>query len=281
MREISARMVTEAVARLFVEAAYNLPADMIRTLEDAAAVESSAPAAAVLRDILENARTASGGVYPLCQDCGMAVVFIDLGQEVMLIGGGLPEAVDEGVRRAYSEGYLRCSIVADPLYDRRNTGDNTPAKLHVRIVPGDRVAITVAPKGFGSENMSALAMLAPAAGVEGVVDFVVGTVERAGANPCPPVVLGVGIGSDFEGVTELAKRALLRPIGERNPHPAYADLERRLLEEVNSLGIGAAGYGGGVTALGVNVEYAPTHIAGLPVAVNFCCHSNRHACCTV
>ena len=181
MREISARMVTEAVARLFVEAAYNLPADMIRTLEDAAAVESSAPAAVVLRDILENAMTASEGVHPLCQDCGMAVVFIDLGQEVMLIGGGLAEAVDEGVRRAYSEGYLRCSIVADPLYDRRNTGDNTPAKLHVRIVPGDRVAITVAPKGFGSENMSAIAMLAPAAGVEGVVDFVVGAVDRAGA----------------------------------------------------------------------------------------------------
>ncbi len=281
MREISARMVTEVVARLFVEAAYNLPADMTRALEDAAATESSAPAAAVLRDILENARTASGGVYPLCQDCGMAVVFIDLGQEAMLVEGGLAEAVDEGVRRAYSEGYLRCSIVADPLYERRNTGDNTPAKLHVRIVPGDRFTITVAPKGFGSENMSVAAMLAPAAGVEGVVDFVVGAVDRAGANPCPPIVLGVGIGSNFEGVAELAKRALLRPVGERNPHPAYAELERRLLEEVNDLGIGAAGYGGGVTTLGVNVEYAPTHIAGLPVAVNFCCHSNRHASCTV
>ncbi len=277
MRDIPVEMITAAVARLFSEAAYRLPDDVLRALSVASGLETEAQAVSVLRTIEENALVASEGVYPLCQDCGMAVVFLDVGQDVRLVGGDLFEAVNEGVRRAYRDGYLRCSIVEDPLYERRNTGDNTPAKMHVRIVSGREVKITVTPKGFGSENMSALAMLPPAAGERGVIEFVVETVGRAGPNPCPPIVVGVGIGSDFEGVAELAKRALLRPIGERNPLSSYASLEEKLLEEINSLGIGAAGYGGLITALGVSVEQAPTHIASLPVAVNICCHSNRHA----
>ncbi|MDI9370588.1 MAG: fumarate hydratase [Synergistaceae bacterium] len=277
MREIPVRRITDTVAKLIEEAAYRLPGDMLASLRAASDAEEEGPASAVLDTILENARVASEGVYPLCQDCGMTIVFIDVGQDVRLVGGDLADSVDEGVRRAYRDAYLRCSIVDDPLYDRKNTGDNTPAKIHCRIVPGTHVRVAVSLKGFGSENMSALAMLPPAAGEQGVIDFVVDTVRRAGPNPCPPVVLGIGIGSDFEGVAELAKRALLRPVGESNPAPRYAALEERLLAEVNSLGIGAAGYGGTITALGVNVEQAPTHIAGLPVAVNICCHSNRHA----
>ena len=277
MRDISVDMIIATVARLFTDAAYRLPDDVLRALRAASDLETEAQAASVLKTIEKNALVASEGGYPLCQDCGMAVVFLDVGQDVRFVGGDLFEAVNEGVRRAYRDGYLRCSIVEDPLYERINTGDNTPAKLHIRIVPGREVKITVTPKGFGSENMSALAMLPPAAGERGVIEFVVETVGRAGPNPCPPVVVGVGIGSDFEGVAELAKRALLRPIGEHNPLPSYAALEEKLLEEINSLGIGAAGYGGRITALGISVEQAPTHIASLPVAVNICCHSNRHA----
>ncbi|HCL79377.1 MAG TPA: fumarate hydratase, partial [Synergistaceae bacterium] len=205
----------------------------------------------------------------------------DIGQDVRLAGGDLTSAVDEGVRRAYKEGYLRNSVVSDPVFERRNTGDNTPAVLHVRIVPGERVHITAAPKGFGSENMSAVAMLSPASGREGVIDFVVETVRLAGPNACPPVVVGVGVGSDFEGVAALAKRALLRPLGEPNLDERYADLEREILRRINALGIGAAGYGGTVTALSVHAEWAPTHIAGLPVAANICCHANRHVSATV
>lgn len=277
MREVSVEKIIEAVESLFIEAAYQLPGDMSRVLRSAALSEEGELAASVLRTIEENAIVASEGVYPLCQDCGMAIVFIDLGQDVRLIGGDLTEAVNEGVRQAYTKGFLRNSIVDDPLFERKNTGDNTPAKIHLRIVPGGEIHITAAPKGFGSENMSVVAMLSPAAGAQGVVDCVVGAVKKAGPNPCPPIVVGVGIGSDFEGVAELAKRALLRSVEERNPHPAYAALEERLLSEINALGIGAAGYGGTVTALGVNIEKAPTHIAGLPVAVNICCHANRHA----
>ncbi len=277
MREVSVEKITGAVESLFIEAAYQLPGDMYRVLRSAALSEKGELAASVLRTIEENAIVASEGVYPLCQDCGMAIVFIDLGQDVRLIGGDLTDAVNEGVRRAYTKGFLRNSIVDDPLFERKNTGDNTPAMIHLRIVPGGEIHITAAPKGFGSENMSVVAMLSPAAGAQGVVDCVVGAVKKAGPNPCPPIVVGVGIGSDFEGVAELAKRALLRSVEVRNPHPAYAALEERLLSEINALGIGAAGYGGTVTALGVNIEQAPTHIAGLPVAVNICCHANRHA----
>ncbi len=277
MREISVEKVTAEVARLFLEASYKLPLDIAQALHGAAESEKGVLAASVLRTIEENARVASEEVFPLCQDCGMAIVFIDLGQDVRLIGGDLTDAVNDGVRQAYAEGFLRKSIVDDPLFERRNTGDNTPAKMHLRIVPGEKVRITAAPKGFGSENMSSVGMLSPAAGEQGVVDFIVGAVKKAGPNPCPPIVVGVGIGSDFEGVAELAKRALLRSVNERNPHVAYAKLEERVLSEINDLGIGAAGYGGTVTALGVNIEQAPTHIAGLPVAVNICCHANRHA----
>ena len=277
MREISVEKVTAEVARLFLEASYQLPLDIAQALHSAADSEKGLLAASVLRTIGENARVASEEVFPLCQDCGMAIVFIDLGQDVRLIGGDLTDAVNDGVRQAYAEGFLRKSIVDDPLFERRNTGDNTPAKMNLRIVPGEKVRITAAPKGFGSENMSSVGMLSPAAGEQGVVDFIVGVVKKAGPNPCPPIVVGVGIGSDFEGVAELAKRALLRSVNERNPHVAYAKLEERVLSEINDLGIGAAGYGGTVTALGVNIEQAPTHIAGLPVAVNICCHANRHA----
>jgi fumarate hydratase subunit alpha len=264
------------VERLFIEANYHLPPDMVSVLEKGEREEQNPVAKSVFRTILDNRRVASEGKFPLCQDCGMAVVFLDMGQETAVTGGNLENAVNEGVRRAYDKGYLRKSIVGEPLFERKNTGDNTPAILHVRVVPGERVAITVAPKGAGSENMSALAMLSPAAGPEGVERFVIETVRKAGPNPCPPIVVGVGVGSDFEGVAELAKRALLRPAESSSSHPRYAALEAELLRKINDLGIGAAGYGGTVTALGVNIEWAPTHIACMPVAVNLCCHANRH-----
>lgn len=276
MREISVETIAETVERLFWEANYFLPRDMVSILERGERQEKNPVAQSVLRTILHNSRVASEGEYPLCQDCGVAVVFADVGQEAFITGGQLEEAVNDGVRRAYINGYLRKSVVSDPLFDRKNTDDNTPAILHVRLVPGDNIKLTAAPKGAGSENMSALVMLPPAAGAEGVVRFVLDTVEKAGPNPCPPIVVGVGVGSDFEGVAELAKRALLRPFDERAPLREYAELEDRLLSEINGLGIGAAGYGGTVTALGVNIEWAPTHIACLPVAVNICCHANRH-----
>lgn len=276
MRQVPAEQVTETVERLFIEANYHLPPDMVSVLEKGEREEQNPVAKSVFRTILDNRRVASEGKLPLCQDCGMAVVFLDMGQETAVTGGNLENAVNEGVRRAYDKGYLRKSIVGEPLFERKNTGDNTPAILHVRVVPGERVAITVAPKGAGSENMSALAMLSPAAGPEGVERFVIETVRKAGPNPCPPIVVGVGVGSDFEGVAELAKRALLRPAESSSSHPRYAALEAELLRKINDLGIGAAGYGGTVTALGVNIEWAPTHIACMPVAVNLCCHANRH-----
>lgn len=281
MREIHVSVIRDEVKRLFLEAAYVLPSDVKRGLIRCARDEVSDLARSVLTNIVENSTVAAEGAFPLCQDCGMAVVFLDIGQDVRLVGGDFNSAVDEGVRTAYEEGYLRKSVVSDPVFERRNTGDNTPAVLHVRIVPGEKVHITAAPKGFGSENMSTVAMLSPASGADGVVGFVVEAVRRAGPNPCPPLVVGVGVGSDFEGVTVLAKRALLRPLGEPNPDERYAALEREILRHINALGIGAAGYGGTVTALSVHAEWAPTHIAGLPVAVNICCHANRHASATV
>ncbi|GAB6062456.1 fumarate hydratase [Deferrisoma palaeochoriense] len=275
MRDVPVQAITETVRRLCVEANTRLGDDVVRAFERFRDAEESPTGRDVLEQLLENARIARDEGLPLCQDTGFAVVFVELGQDVHLVGGDLYEAVNEGVRRGYEEGYLRKSIVADPLR-RKNTGDNTPAVVHVRIVPGDRVRITFAPKGGGSENMSGIAMLKPADGVEGVKRFVVERVREAGPNPCPPTIVGVGIGGTFEVAALLAKRALLRPVGEPNPDPFYADLERELLGRINALGIGPAGLGGTTTSLAVHIEAHPCHIASLPVAVNIQCHSARH-----
>ena len=275
MREIKAAAVTEAVAALCIEANAHLPADVEAALAAARAAEPWPLAKHTLGLLEKNLEMANACALPICQDTGMAVVFAELGQEVH-IDGDFEAAVNEGVRRGYGEGYLRKSIVGDPLR-RVNTGDNTPAALHLRLVPGDKLRLTVAPKGFGSENMSRLAMLRPADGVEGVERFVLETVRLAGPNPCPPMVLGVGIGGSFDGVALLAKQALLRPLDEPNPDEYYAALEKKLLAAVNELGIGPQGFGGKTTALGLAIEAAPTHVAGLPVAVNVSCHATRRA----
>lgn len=276
MREIAAKQITETVRRLCVEANRSLPPDVCGALEDARAAERSPLAAGVLGDLCRNLDAAQELGVPVCQDTGMAVVFADVGQEVHLTGGSLTDAVDEGVRRGYLDGLLRCSVVADPLR-RQNTGDNTPAVLHTRLVPGDALTFTVAPKGFGSENMSAVHMFTPAAKKEDIVSFVAQTVARAGSRSCPPVVVGVGLGGDFEYAALLAKRALCRPLDTRHPDGYYAALEREMLDAVNALGIGAQGFGGTQTALAVNIEVFATHIAGLPAAVNMGCHVTRHA----
>jgi fumarate hydratase subunit alpha len=239
--------------------------------------EESPVGAAILGDLVENFTFAGEKGLPICQDTGMAVVFCDVGQEVHITGGLLSDAVNEGVRRGYTEGFLRCSVVSDPLR-RVNTNDNTPAILHTRLVAGDRLTITVAPKGFGSENMASLTMLKPSVTREQVEQTIVDAVSRAGSNPCPPIVVGVGLGGDFELSALLAKRALLRALDEDNPDPYYADMERSLLEKINALGIGPQGLGGRTTALKVSIEAYPTHIAGLPCAVNINCHVTRHAC---
>ena len=275
MREIKAAAVTEAVAALCIEANAHLPADVEAALAAARAAEPWPLAKHTLGLLEKNLEMANACALPICQDTGMAVVFAEVGQEVH-IDGDFEAAVNEGVRRGYGEGYLRKSIVGDPLR-RVNTGDNTPAALHLRLVPGDKLRLTVAPKGFGSENMSRLAMLRPADGVEGVERFVLETVRLAGPNPCPPMVLGVGIGGSFDEVALLAKQALLRPLNEPNPDGYYAALEKKLLATVNELGIGPQGFGGKTTALGLAIETAPTHVAGLPVAVNVSCHATRRA----
>lgn len=274
IREIPAERITEAVRRLCVEANCHLPEDVRDCICRCHGEEDWPQARDILERIMENYTVADRENCPICQDTGVACVFLKIGQEVH-ISGDLTEAVNEGVRRGYRDGYLRKSVVRDPL-NRENTGDNTPAMLYTELVPGDKLEITVAPKGFGSENMSAIAMLRPSDGVEGVVDFVVKTVENAGPNPCPPIVVGVGIGSTFDKAAYLAKKALLRPLDSSNQDPFYQDLERRLLERINDLGIGPQGFGGRTTALKVNVEQYPTHIAGLPVAVNINCHVARH-----
>lgn len=275
MREIKAAAVTEAVAALCIEANAHLPADVEAALAAARAAEPWPLAKHTLGLLEKNLEMANACALPICQDTGMAVVFAEVGQEVH-IDGDFEAAVNEGVRRGYGEGDLRKSIVGDPLR-RVNTGDNTPAALHLRLVPGDKLRLTVAPKGFGSENMSRLAMLRPADGVEGVERFVLETVRLAGPNPCPPMVLGVGIGGSFDGVALLAKQALLRPLDKPNPDGYYAALEKKLLAAVNELGIGPQGFGGKTTALGLAIETAPTHVAGLPVAVNVSCHATRRA----
>ena len=275
MRELNAQLITDTVAKLCIEANCYLPADIRRRLEDMAQVEDWPVACGILQQIRENYHLAEKCNTPICQDTGHACVFLEIGQDVH-ISGDLHKAVDDGVRKGYTEGYLRKSAVADPLR-RVNTGDNTPAMLYIDLVPGDRVKITVAPKGFGSENMSATKMLRPSDGVEGVKEFVLQTVKNAGPNPCPPIVVGVGIGGTFDKVALLAKQALLRSVDVPNPDPYYTQLEAELLEVINELGIGPQGLGGRTTALAVNIETMPTHIAGLPAAVNINCHVTRHA----
>lgn len=275
MREISAEQIGSEITRLCIEANLKLPDDIRSAMEKARDTEKWPVAADTLQVLCDNMRIASERTLPVCQDTGMACVFLEIGQDVH-ITGDLKTAVNAAVAKGYTEGYLRKSVVADPLR-RVNTEDNTPAMLTIDIVPGDKVKITVAPKGFGSENMSRLKMLRPADGAEGVMDFVVETMNLAGSNPCPPVVLGVGIGGTFDKVALLAKHALLRPIDEPNPDEFYAEMERELLRRINSLGTGPQGFGGKTTALGVNIETLPTHVAGLPVAVNVSCHVTRRA----
>ena len=275
MREIKAEAVTEAVAALCVRANHHLPPDVQAALEKAQKTEPWPLARETLGLLRRNLDLALEQDLPICQDTGMACVFVELGQEVH-IAGDFEAAVNEGVRRGYEQGYLRKSIVADPLR-RANTGDNTPAALTLRLVPGSGLRITVSPKGFGSENMSRLAMLKPSDGAEGVERFVLETARLAGPNPCPPMVLGVGIGGSFDKVACLAKKALLRPLDQPNPDPYYAEMEARLLAGVNALGTGPQGFGGAATALGLAIETAPTHVAGLPVAVNVSCHATRRA----
>ncbi|MEA3254011.1 MAG: fumarate hydratase [Chloroflexota bacterium] len=275
MREIKAGEVMETVSRLFQEACYHLPKDVLLALQKAREKEVSAAAQTVLDRLLENAAIAAEGQVPLCQDTGCAVVFLELGQEVHISGGDLYTAVNEGVRQGYDKGYLRKSIVRHPFSSRINTMDNTPAMIHTELVPGDSLKITVLPKGAGSENMSCLTVLVPAKGRQGVIDYVVSCVDEAGGSPCPPLIVGVGIGGAVDKTMLMAKRALLRGVDQPNPDAEIAELEREILERVNKLGIGAMGYGGTVTALAVHVEAFPCHIASLPVAVNLQCHSAR------
>lgn len=274
MREICATKITDAVKRLCIDANCHLSCDMKECIKEKYNEETWPQAKEILERIIENYKISDESKRPICQDTGVACVFLKIGQDVH-INGDLTEAVNEGVRQGYKDGYLRKSVVGDPIA-RVNTGDNTPAMLYVELVQGDKIEITVAPKGFGSENMSQIAMLRPSDGIEGVKNFVKKVVEDAGPNPCPPIVVGVGIGGTFDKAAYLAKKALLRPVDVRNENSFYADLENELLEIINSLGIGPQGFGGKTTALAVNIEQYPTHIAGLPVAVNINCHVTRH-----
>jgi fumarate hydratase subunit alpha len=276
VRELDVARITEAVATLAVDACCYLGDDVVGFLERAIQREQSETGRDVLGQLLENARLARDTPMPLCQDTGLAVVFLEVGQDVHLTDGDLEKAVDEGVRRGYIDGYLRKSAVADPLGARKNTGDNTPAMLHTRVVPGEKVRIILAPKGGGAENMSALAMLKPSQGRQGAIDFIVDTVSKAGSNACPPIVVGVGIGGTFEKVAYLAKHALLREVGSTNPDPRLAELEDEIERRSNMLGIGPAGLGGTITVMDVFVEELPAHIASMPVAVNIQCNSARH-----
>ncbi|RHW57770.1 fumarate hydratase [Clostridium botulinum] len=275
MREISVNTIKKVVKKLCIEANYYLPKDVDDKIVQCREVETWNIAREVLQTIEENIHIARKENIPLCQDTGMACIFIEMGQDVHVIGGSLEDAVNEGVAEGYNEGYLRKSIVSDPI-ERINTGDNTPSVIYYNIVQGDKIKITVAPKGFGSENMSKIAMLKPADGLEGIKNFILDVVKEAGPNPCPPIVIGVGIGGTFDKCAYLSKKALLRSIDLRNKNKFYKDLEEELLEKINSLGIGPQGFGGKTTALAVNIETFPTHIAGLPVAVNVSCHVTRH-----
>lgn len=276
MKVINIEEIHAAVEKLCIEANCILNQDVVDAIRAGLGTEESPQGREVLRLMLENAEIAASDRVPICQDTGMAVLFVAVGQDVHVVGGDLTKALNEGVRRGYEKGYLRKSVVKDP-FDRVNTGDNTPAVIHYDIVPGSNLSITIAPKGFGSENMGALKMFKPSDGLPAVLDFIVDTVDKAGPNPCPPIVVGVGIGGTMEKAAYLAKKALLRPIGEGNPDDTYAQLESELLTRINDLGIGPQGFGGRTTALAVNMEVFPTHIAGLPAAVNINCHVTRHS----
>ena len=275
MREIQASVITDTIERLCIEANQVLPDDIKKSIQAWRASEDGEIACGILDNIIENYQIAENEQVPICQDTGMACVFLEIGQDVHIVGGDLTEAVNEGVRRGYTNGYLRKSVVKDPVR-RGNTGDNTPAMLYTEIVPGENIKITVGPKGFGSENMSAIRMFKPSAGIEGIKDFILETVETAGPNPCPPMVVGVGIGGTFDKAALLAKKALMRPVDSENEDPYYADLEKEMLEKINQLGIGPQGFGGKTTAIGLNIETMPTHIAGMPCAINISCHVTRH-----
>ena len=275
MREIQVSTLTDVVERLCIEANTHLPGDVRCAIEGCRAVEDGSIAKGILDDIIENYTIADTENVPICQDTGVACVFLEIGQDVHFVGGDLTEAVNEGVRRGYTNGYLRKSVVADPVR-RGNTGDNPPAMLYTEIVPGESVKITVGPKGFGSENMSQIRMFKPSAGLQGIKDFIIEAVETAGPNPCPPIVIGVGIGGTFDKAALLAKKALMRPLGSHHPDPFYAELEEEMLEKVNALGIGPQGFGGKTTAIGLNIETMATHIAGMPCAININCHVTRH-----
>lgn len=275
MREVNVADITAAIAELSMDANYNLGDDVLKAFNDALEAETSPTGKNVLEQLIDNAKIARDEQVPMCQDTGYAVIFVELGQDVQLVGGDLYDAINEGVRKGYGDGYLRKSIVSDPI-NRVNTKDNTPAVIHVEIVPGDKVKLTIAPKGGGSENMSAVKMLKPSDGAKGVVDFVVNAASNAGSNPCPPIILGVGIGGTFEKVAYLAKKALLRELGQPNKDPFYAAMEKEILEKVNNLGVGPQGFGGRTTALAVHIETYPAHIASMPAAVNINCHAARH-----
>lgn len=276
MREVNVSIITDNIKEMCIEANHFLTDDMKNVFENAVKNEESALGKQVLGQLEENLKVAGEDMIPICQDTGMAVVFINVGQDVHLTGGDITDAINEGVRRGYVEGYLRKSVVKDPIY-RENTKDNTPAVIHFNIVPGDKVDITVAPKGFGSENMSRVFMLKPADGIEGVKEAILTAVKDAGPNACPPMVVGVGIGGTFEKCAYLAKKAITRDLNEESPVEYVRNLEKEMLEKINKLGIGPGGLGGTQTALAINIETYPTHIAGLPVAVNICCHVNRHS----
>ncbi len=276
MREVDVAVITDNIKEMCIEANHYLTDDMKKVFNEAVDTEESPLGKQVLNQLKENLEIAGNDMIPICQDTGMAVVFINVGQDVHLTGGDITDAINEGVRRGYVDGYLRKSVVADPIY-RENTKDNTPAVIHYAIVPGDKVEITVAPKGFGSENMSRVFMLKPADGIDGVKEAILTAVRDAGPNACPPMVIGVGIGGTFEKCAYLAKKALTRNLDEESPVEYVRDLEKEMLEKINKLGIGPGGLGGTKTALAINIETYPTHIAGLPVAVNICCHVNRHA----
>ena len=275
MRKINVTQITVAVEKLCMEANYNLTSDIYDAMKSAIKNEGEL-GAQVLNILVENADLAREEQVAMCQDTGMAVIFVEIGQEVMVEGGALTDAINEGVRRGYKKGYLRTSVVADPI-DRKNTNDNTPAVIHYDIVEGDKLKITVTPKGFGSENMGGLKMLVPSDGIDGVMDFVVEVVKKGGQNACPPLIIGVGVGGTMEKATLLAKSALVRPVGSHHPSEAWKDIELKLKDRINALNIGPGGFGGATTALCINIETYPTHIAGLPVAVNINCHATRHA----
>jgi fumarate hydratase subunit alpha len=277
MRKIETEIIKKKVKELFLRANYHIGEDVLTALKEAREREVSEIGCSVLDMLIENYKIASGEEIAICQDTGLAVLYVELGQEVYIIGGNFREAVNEGVKEAYMEGYLRKSVVDDPVFARKNTGTNTPAIIYTDIVPGDKIKFMVTPKGFGSENMSTLAMMKPADGAEGIKNFVVDTIKKAGPNPCPPTIVGVGIGGTADKALVIAKKALFRKIGEHHQDERYAQMEKEILEQINNLGIGPAGLGGRTTALAVNIEYTPTHIAGMPVAVNVCCHAARHA----